>query len=90
LCADAKLEDVRHRRITTTLSFIDDDEACDAVFVGGPVALAWSRFNDEVRARVRARYLRAIESWRHGHGYRIPGEFVIAAAVAPSQPGAAR
>ena len=89
LCADAKLEDVRHRRITTTLFFADDDEACDAAFVGGPVALAWSRFNDEVRARVRVRYLHAIESWRHGRGYRIPGEFFIAAAVAPSQPGAA-
>jgi ubiquinone/menaquinone biosynthesis C-methylase UbiE len=85
LCADAKFGNVRHRRITATLNFSDADEACDAAFVGGPVALAWSRFDDEVRARVRARYLNAIESWRHGHGYRIPGEFVIAAAVAPSQ-----
>jgi ubiquinone/menaquinone biosynthesis C-methylase UbiE len=88
LCADAKFEDVRHRRITALLTFSDANDACDAAFVGGPVALAWSRFNDEVRARVRARYLDAIESWRHGQGYRIPGEFVIAAAVAPSQRGA--
>jgi ubiquinone/menaquinone biosynthesis C-methylase UbiE len=85
LCVDAKFEDVRHRRITTTLTFADADEACDAAFVGGPVALAWSRFNDEVRARVRAHYLDAIDSWRHGQGYRIPGEFVITAAVAPTQ-----
>jgi ubiquinone/menaquinone biosynthesis C-methylase UbiE len=85
LCVDVKLEGVRHRRITTTLTFADAKEACDAAFVGGPVALAWSRFNDEVRSRVRARYLDAIDSWRHGHGYRIPGEFVIAAAVAPMQ-----
>jgi len=89
LCADAQLENVRHSRITATLTFADAKEACDAAFVGGPVALAWSRFNDEVRARVRARYLDAIESWRYGHAYRIPGEFVIAAAVAPSRPGAA-
>jgi ubiquinone/menaquinone biosynthesis C-methylase UbiE len=89
LCADANFEDVTLRRITTTLTFADADEACDAAFVGGPVALAWSRFNDAARARVRARYLEAIESSRHGHGYRIPGEFVIAAAVAPRQPGAA-
>jgi ubiquinone/menaquinone biosynthesis C-methylase UbiE len=79
LCADAKLADVRHRRITTTLTFADANDACDAAFVGGPVALAWSRFDDEVRARVRARYLDAIDPWRHGVGYRIPGEFVIAA-----------
>ena len=85
LCVGAKLEDVRHRRITTTLTFADADEACDAVFVGGPAALSWSRFNDEVRARVRARYLDAINSWRDGRAYRIPGEFVIAAAVAPMQ-----
>jgi ubiquinone/menaquinone biosynthesis C-methylase UbiE len=86
LCADAKFEAVRYRRFTTTLTYADSNEACDAAFVGGPVALAWSHFNDEVRARVRARYLDAIESWRDGHRYRIPGEFVIAAAIAPSHP----
>jgi ubiquinone/menaquinone biosynthesis C-methylase UbiE len=83
LCIDANFEDVRCRRISTNLIFADPNEACDAAFVGGPVALAWSRFNDEVRARVRARYLDAIDSWRHDNSYRIPGEFVIAAAVAP-------
>jgi len=81
LCADAKLADIRQRRIATTLTFADANDACDAAFVGGPVALAWSRFNDEVRARVRARYLDAIDPWRHGVGYRIPGEFVIAAGT---------
>jgi ubiquinone/menaquinone biosynthesis C-methylase UbiE len=85
LCTDAKFEDVRQRRITTTLTFADANEACSAAFVGGPVALAWSRFDDEVRARVRARYLDAIESWRDDRGYRIPAEFVVAAAVAPSR-----
>jgi ubiquinone/menaquinone biosynthesis C-methylase UbiE len=90
LCVDANFEDIRHRRIAATLTFADGQEACDAAFVGGPVALAWSRFNDQARARVRARYLDAIESWRHGHGYRIPGEFVITAAVAPSRRGAVR
>jgi SAM-dependent methyltransferase len=84
LCAAAKFGNVTHRRITATLTFSDANEACDAAFVGGPVALAWSRFDDEVRARVRARYLNAIEPWRQGNSYRIPGEFVIATAVAPS------
>jgi SAM-dependent methyltransferase len=83
LCVEEKFHDVRHRRLTTTLIFDDANEACDAAFVGGPVALAWSHFDDEVRARVRARYLDAIDLWRHGQGYRIPGEFVVAAAVAP-------
>jgi ubiquinone/menaquinone biosynthesis C-methylase UbiE len=84
LCTDAAFENVKHRRITTTLVYADSDEACDAVFVAGPVALAWSRFDDEVRARARARYLEAIDPWRHGEGYRIPGEFIVAAAVAPA------
>ncbi len=83
LCADARFVDVRHRHIPTTLTFATAREACEAAFVGGPVALAWSRFNAEVRARVCARYLDAIEPWRHDRGYRIPGEFVIAAALAP-------
>ena len=85
LCTEAAFEDVKHRRLTTSLVYADSNEACDAVFVAGPVALAWSRFDDEVRARARARYLEAIDSWREGEGYRIPGEFVIAAAVAPAR-----
>ena len=86
MCAEAAFGEVRYRRISTTLDFAGSDEACDAAFLGGPVALAWSRFNDEVRARARGRYLDAIESWRDGPGYSIPGEFVIATAVAPTRP----
>jgi len=88
-CIDAGFEDVEHRRITTTLVYADASEACAAVFVAGPVALAWSRFNDEVRARARARYLESIDPWRHGQCYRIPGEFVIAAGVTPGHPSVA-
>jgi ubiquinone/menaquinone biosynthesis C-methylase UbiE len=83
LCADVKFEAIQHRRISTTLTFANASDACNAAFVGGPVALAWSRFSDEVRARVRAGYMNAIEKWRCGEGFRIPGEFVIAAAAAP-------
>jgi hypothetical protein len=46
--------------------------------------LAWSRFGDETRARVQARYLEAIEPWRQGGGYRIPGEFVIVTGTVPA------
>jgi SAM-dependent methyltransferase len=83
LCADAEFEAIKFRRISTTLAFRDASEACDAAFVGGPVALAWSRFDDDVRARIGARYLDAIEPWRHGVGFRIPGEFVLVSAVVP-------
>lgn len=85
LCAAARFESVRLRRIATALTYTGVEEACDAAFVGGPVALAWSRFDEATRRRVRERYAESIEPWRHQDGitYRIPGEFVIAAAVAP-------
>jgi SAM-dependent methyltransferase len=80
LCVAAGLKVVSQCRITTALSYQDDDEACDAAFVGGPVALAWSRLDAGARARVRSRYLESIAPWRRGHGFRIPAEFVIVSA----------
>ncbi len=84
LCRDSGFENVHQERIATILKYGDAGEACDAVFIGGPVALAWSRFDPDVRARVRARYQHAIEPWRRSQGYRIPGEFVIVAGTAPT------
>lgn len=81
LCTEAQLERVESHRIATRLRYADAEEACDAAFIGGPVALAWSRFDAAARRRVRARYTEAIEPWRNGHGYRIPGEFVIVTGV---------
>jgi ubiquinone/menaquinone biosynthesis C-methylase UbiE len=83
LCVSENFQAVTQQRITTTLDYADAHKACNAAFEGGPVALAWSRFNDEVRARVRAKYLASIAPWRSGLGYKIPGEFVVVSAVAP-------
>lgn len=83
LCAQAGFEVFDRRRLNSTLVYVDANEACNAAFLGGPVALAWSRFNEEARQRVRQRYANAIAPWRHGDGYRIPGEFVIIAARKP-------
>ena len=80
LCGDAGFEATLLRRIEFMLDYPDADAACRAAFVGGPVALAWSRFADAARSRVCARYLDAIKAWRHERGYRIPGEFVVVAA----------
>ncbi len=84
LCADAGLERIAMERITAELPHPDAHDACNAAFLGGPAALAWSRFGDAVRARVRRRYLDAIAPWRAGRGYRIPGEFVVVSAANPS------
>jgi SAM-dependent methyltransferase len=83
LCIHAKLTVTTQRRIDATLVYADGTEACNAAFVGGPVALAWSRFGEGARARARARYLESIAAWRHGEGYRVPGEFVVVAATVP-------
>jgi hypothetical protein len=82
LISAANFDNIEQRRIESTLNFVDAEEACNAAFVGGPVALAWSRFDDAARERVRARYLEAIDPWRDGRGYRLPGEFVIVSAAA--------
>ena len=83
LCADAQFETLEQHRVASQLPYADADEACSAAFVGGPVALAWSCFGDDVRARVRARYLEAIGAWRHGQAYRVPGEFVVVGGTVP-------
>jgi hypothetical protein len=67
-CREAGFTNVESRRLETTLAYVDVAEACAAAFVGGPVALAWSRFDAGVRERVRNRYLEALARWRDGCG----------------------
>lgn len=81
-CAAAGFDAVSTSRLAATLVYADADRACDAAFAGGPVALAWSRFDAAVRTRVRARYVESIAPWRRGDGYEVPGEFVIAGGTA--------
>lgn len=83
-CAEAGFEQVMSRRIATTLHFENAEQACQAVFVGGPVTLAWSHFDAATRARVEARYLAAIGPWKCGDGYALPGEFVLVSARVPA------
>ncbi|HEY6642160.1 class I SAM-dependent methyltransferase [Povalibacter sp.] len=80
LCADASFQIREERRIATELRYPDAEHACNAMFIGGPVALAWSRFDEPTRQRVRAAYARSIEGARSGCGYAIPAEFVVVSA----------
>jgi ubiquinone/menaquinone biosynthesis C-methylase UbiE len=81
LCSEAGFEVLQQHRLATVLAYADPEEACDAALIGGPVALAWSRFANPVRARVRQRYVEAIAPWKEERGYRIPAEFVVLAGV---------
>ncbi len=69
--------DVKLERISSTLLYGSPDEALEAAFDGGPVAMAYSRFDEDARAAVHREYLESIEPYRADAGYRIPGEFVV-------------
>jgi len=83
-CAEAGFEAIETQRIPVSLDYPDADTACDAAFVGGPVAMAWSRFDAAARERVRREYLEAIAPHRSGEGYALPGEFVVVSARVPA------
>lgn len=74
---------VRQRRIQCTLPYQDARSAADAALLGGPVALAYSRFEAATKQRVRNAYLRSISPYRIAEGFSIPGEYVICRGVKP-------
>jgi SAM-dependent methyltransferase len=82
-CTSAGLRVTLQHRRHDTLDYADAAGACAAAFSGGPVALAWSRFDATVRDRVQLRYLESIASFRHGPGYRIPAEYLLVLAERP-------
>ena len=79
----AGYEEVVTDRLPTTLHYDSAEEACGAAFDGGPVALAYSRFDDAIKQEARADYIASIEPYRKGERYEIPGEFVITRGVKP-------
>jgi len=83
----AGFSDIRSERLVTTLRYASPDDALGAAFRGGPVALAYSRFDDATKRAVHAEYLDSIAAFRTGGGYRVPGEFVVAAARVPVTSG---
>lgn len=78
--AAAGFADIQVERISTMLHYGSAEDALAAVFRGGPVALAYSRFDDATRHSAHAEYLDSIAAYATGDGYRIPGEFVVAVA----------
>ena len=80
----AGLEAVTTERISTRLLYETEDEALAAAFAGGPVAMAYSRFDDRTRAEAHAAYLETIADYRAGRGYDIPGEFVVVRGERPA------
>lgn len=74
---EAGLRDIEEERIWVTLDYPDEASALAAAFAGGPVALAYARFDEPTRNEAHSEYLASIAPYRVGTGYRIPGEFVV-------------
>ena len=76
--------EVHVERLRTSMRYDSDEEACGAAFAGGPVALAYSRFDERARSEAHAEYLASIDRYRRNggdEGYDVPGEFVVARGV---------
>jgi SAM-dependent methyltransferase len=83
VCRRAGLADVATRRVQTRLEWRSADDACGAAFVGGPVALAHSRFDEPTRVSAYGEYIASIDRWRADEAYLVPGEFVIVSGRKP-------
>jgi len=78
---NAGFKEVSLHKIETKLHYSSGEEACAATFLGGPVAMAYSRFDDTMRKEAEAEYLESIEPFKTSNGYEIPGEFVVCSGV---------
>ncbi|WP_069130003.1 class I SAM-dependent methyltransferase [Rhodohalobacter halophilus] len=65
-------------RFQTEMYYANPETALMAAFAGGPVALAYQKFDEQTRNLVHQEYLKSIEPFKMGNGYTIPGEFVVA------------
>jgi SAM-dependent methyltransferase len=82
--AEAGCIDIRAERLAVTLTYECADDALGAAFRGGPVALAYHRFDDAIKDAVHSEYLDSIANYKVGETYQIPGEFVVAVGVNPT------
>ena len=78
----AGFSDIRVERMNTKIHYDSASDACAAAFVAGPVALAYSHFDDGMKSSGKAEYLESIAGFKSGDSYEVPGEFVIATATA--------
>lgn len=77
----AGFSNVEVDRFSAELQYPDSKTALMAAFAGGPVALAYQKFDSETRDKVHNEYLDSIKAYQNGDGYKIPGEFVVASGV---------
>ena len=69
------------KKIQSSLDYDTDEAACAAAFEGGPVALAYFKFPENVQKEACEEYLTSIEKYKTGKGYCVPGEFIICVGI---------
>jgi len=77
----AGYSNIESKKISTTLRYATGEEAIGAAFAGGPVALAYSKFNEAVKTEAHAEYLDSIKQYKKENGYELPGEFVVTIGI---------
>lgn len=77
----AGFEDIQVERISVSLIYENPEHAVMAAFAGGPVALAYQKFDELTKEEAHQDYLNSISQYQNGEGYEIPGEFVVAKAA---------
>ncbi len=80
---EAGFSDIETERLSVKLYYPSDEVAVMAAFAGGPVALAYRKFDEETKEGVHEEYLESISGFRINGGYEIPGEFVVTKGVKP-------
>ena len=69
------------KRTQSTLEYSTNEAACAAAFEGGPVALAYFKFPENVQKEACEEYLASIEKYKTENGYSVPGEFIIGVGI---------
>jgi ubiquinone/menaquinone biosynthesis C-methylase UbiE len=80
---EAGFENLETERFHVKLHFASEDIALMAAFAGGPVALAYQKFDETVKKEAHREYLDSISGFRVNNGYEIPGEFVVTKGEKP-------
>lgn len=81
--AKAGFTNINIQKIEVNLPYSSDEEACQASFMGGPVAMAYSRFDEQTKEEAQKEYIESIQPYKTATGYDIPGEFVVAIGIKP-------
>ncbi|MCC5907660.1 MAG: class I SAM-dependent methyltransferase [Balneolaceae bacterium] len=70
-------EQIQTHRFSRKITFSSPEMAVTAAFAGGPVALAYRKFDEETKESAHKEYLDSISEFRQNGEYDIPGEFVV-------------